>query len=90
MLEKIIFGLKCKFNGFKKYHKCAQTDSDVVDGAAWMFPRVYRPTTTTATKFIELSQLTTHIEPEFLFDVLDKFGRVTDPNVAECKRYSVG
>uniref|UniRef100_A0A034V9Q2 Schwannomin-interacting protein 1 n=1 Tax=Bactrocera dorsalis TaxID=27457 RepID=A0A034V9Q2_BACDO len=89
MLDKIIFGIKCKINGFKKYQKCGQTDSDVVDGAAWMFPRVYRPTTTTmATKFIELSQLTTHIEPEFLCDVLDKFGRVTDPNVAESKRYS--
>lgn len=90
MLEKLIFGIKCKFSGFKKYHKCEQTDSDGVDGAAWMFPRVYRSTTTTATKLIDVSQLTTHIEPEFLHDVLDKFCRVTDPHVVECKRYSVG
>lgn len=91
MFDKFVFEVRTKFlanfnRKLYKYRTCAQNDHDCVDG---MFPRVY-----SQSKFsnIELTLFTKDascIEPEFLVHIVDKFLRVTDPSVEDCKRYGV-
>lgn len=92
MFEKFIFDVKFKFlpnlnrRLLYKYKSCAQTDGDCVDG---MFPRVYSQSKFTNIELTLFSKDASFCDPEFLYNIVDKFLRVTDPNVEESKRYCV-
>lgn len=92
MFDKFIFDVKTKlltqFNRrvFYKYKSCAQNEGDCVDG---MFPRVYSESKFTNIELTLFTKDTAFCDPEYLYNVVDKFLRVTDPNVEDAKRYSV-
>lgn len=92
MFDKFVFEVRTKFLAnfkrklFVKYRSCAQNDTDCVDG---MFPRVYSQNKYTTIELTMFTKDASCIEPEFLINIVDKFLRVTDPNVEEAKRYSV-
>lgn len=97
MFDSLIIGVKTKFVNnfsrriFNKYRSCAQTDNEYLNGIGGMFPRVYKTNKYTN---IELSLISSNgfvelVEPEYLYGVVDKFLRVTDPDIDYEHRFSV-